>query len=202
MSRANVLSGQVFGKVDWVTSDSREFGMFVRTSQRESSRVVVSGPEAERLLANGVIQKGMMAEAHGTFYARAQKRHDTGAYMGELVCDAQSVLAEAHRDDRFRSSIYGNMKAVVMYWDPSSAQLKTFFNYTEPGRPKQMTCSLHMKSWLDGMSAESQERFKASLRVGREFTAQALIEVSCYRNRDGDHVPSLMLLPTHFSLQG
>jgi len=46
MSRANVLSGQVFGKVDWVTSDSREFGMFVRTSQRESSRVV-HGPLGE-----------------------------------------------------------------------------------------------------------------------------------------------------------
>lgn len=202
MSRLSVLSGQIFGKVDWVTADGREIGMFLKTSDRDSSRCVLCGAEVERMVANNIVQKGMMVTAHGEFHARSFQRRDDGTNVGELVCKAQRIVAEAPREGRLRGAIYANMKGVVMYWDPTTMQLKTFFNYTDPGMPKQVTCSIHMRNWVAGMLPDNQQRFKESIRVGREFVTAAMLEVSCYRTRDGLVVPSLMLLPTDFKLQG
>lgn len=202
MSRVNVLSGQVYGKVDWVTSDGREFGMYLRSSEREATRCVLHGPEVERMLANGVVQKGMMVTAYGEFSARCQKRHDDGTWMAEVLCNPSRVVAETAREGRLRGAIYANLKGVVMHWDADSLQLKTYFN-PEPGvRTERLTCSVHMKSWTAGMTAEGKERFTATMRTGREFTVSALVETSCYRSKTGDQVASLMLLPTDFRLQG
>jgi hypothetical protein len=202
MSRINVLSGQVYGKVDWVTADGREFGMFLRSSERDATRCVLHGPEVERMLANGIVQKGMMVTAYGEFSARCQKRNDDGTWMAEVMCNPNKVVAETGREGRLRGAIYANLKAVAMHWDADTMQLKTYFN-PEPGvRTDRLTCSVHMKTWMAGMSAESQERFKANMRVGREFTVSALVETSCYKARTGEHVASLLLLPTDFRLQG
>lgn len=202
MSRINVLSGQVYGKVDWVTADGREFGMFLRSSDREATRCVLHGPEVERMLANGIVQKGMMVTAYGEFSARCQKRNDDGTWMAEVLCNPTRVVAETGRDARLRGAIYANLKAVAMHWDAETLQLKTYFN-PEPGvRTDRLTCSIHMRSWLGGMSAEGKERFKATMRVGREFTVSALVETTTYRTRDGEQVASLLLLPTDFRLQG
>ncbi|MBK3780134.1 hypothetical protein G3A43_07675 [Paraburkholderia aspalathi] len=202
MSRLSVLSGQIFGKVDWVTADGREIGMFLKTSDREASRCVLAGPDVERMVANNIVQKGMMVTAHGEFHARSFTRRDDGKDVGEVVCTAQRLVAEAPREGRLRGAIYANMKGVVMHWDANTLQLKTFFNYTEPGKPKQVTCSIHMRNWLAGMTPDGQQHFKDAMRVGREFVTAALLEVSCYRNREGVVVPALMLLPTDFKLQG
>ena len=203
MSRLSVLSGQVFGKVDWVTADGHEIGMFLKTSDREANRCVIGGPEVKRMVANNIVQKGMMVTAHGEFHARSFQRRDDNTNVGELICTAQRIVAEAPREGRLRGAIYANMKGVVMYWDATTMQLKTFFNYTEPGMPKQVTVSVHMRNWLAGMAPDSQQRFKESIRAGREFVTSALLEVSCYRSaKDGLYVPSLMLLPTDFKLQG
>jgi hypothetical protein len=202
MSRLSVLSGQVFGKVDWVTADGREIGMFLKTSDREASRCVLVGQDVERMVANNIVQKGMMVTAHGEFHARSFTRRDDGKDVGEVVCKAQRIVAEAPREGRLRSAIYANMKGVVMHWDANTMQLKTFFNYTEPDKPKQVTCSLHMRNWLAGMTPDGQKHFKDAMRVGREFVAATMLEVSCYRNREGVVIPSLMLLPTDFKLQG
>lgn len=202
MSRVNVLSGQVYGKVDWVTADGREFGMFLRSSEREATRCVMHGPEVERMLANNVVQKGMMVTAYGEFSARCQKRNDDGTWMAEVLCSANRVVAESGREARIRGAIYANLKAVAMHWDADTLQLKTYFN-PEPGvRTDRLTCSIHMKSWMAGMSAESQERFKATMRIGREFTVSALVEASSYRTKAGEQVATLLLLPTDFRLQG
>ncbi len=202
MSRVNVLSGQVYGKVDWVTSDGREFGMYLRSSEREATRCVLHGPEVERMLSNGVVQKGMMVTAYGEFSARCQKRHDDGTWMAEVLCNPSRVVAETSREGRLRGAIYANLKGVVMHWDAESLQLKTYFN-PEPGvRTERLTCSVHMKSWTAGMTAEGKERFKATMRTGREFTVSALVETSCYRSKTGEQIASLMLLPTDFRLQG
>lgn len=201
MFRTNVLSGQVYGKVDWVTSDGREFGMFLRTSERDSTRCVMRGPEVERMLANGIVQKGMMATAYGDLSARCLKRHSDGTDMVEVLCGALRVVAESTIEGRLRGSLYANLKGVVMFWDPKTYQLKTFLN-PEPGRPEHVTCSVHVKAWLAAMPPESRERFIASLRSGREFTTSARVEASTYVNKGGVRVPTLMLLPTDFKLQG
>jgi len=202
MSRMNVLSGQINGRVDWVTADGREIGMFVKTSDRAASRCVLAGPEAERMVANNLVQKGMMVTAHGSFHARCFQRRDDGTDTGELVCTAQRVVAEAPREGRLKSAIYANLKGVAMYWNPETMQLKTFFNYTEPGMPSQVSCSLIMRNWLATLSPDGRARFMDSMRSGREFVTAALAEVSCYRTREGVLAPSLMLLPTDFRLQG
>jgi hypothetical protein len=59
-----------------------------------------------------------------------------------------------------------------------------------------------MRNWLAGMTPDGQKHFKDAMRVGREFVAATMLEVSCYRNREGVVIPSLMLLPTDFKLQG
>jgi len=202
MSRVNVLSGQVYGKVDWVTADGREFGMFLRSSEREVTRCVLHGPEVERMLANGIVQKGMMFTAHGDFSARCQKRNDDGTWMAEVLCNPTRVVAETSREGRIRGAIYANLKGVAMHWDSATLQLKTYFNPEVGVRTDRLTCSIHMKPWLAGMTPEGQERFKAAMRVGREFTVAALVEASCYRTKVGDTVASLLLLATDFRLQG
>lgn len=201
MSRVNVLSGQVYGKVDWVTTDGREFGMFLRTSERLSTRCVMRGPEVERMLSNGIVQKGMMVTAHGEMTARCLQRKDDGTYMAEVIIEAARVVAEAPREGRLRGAIYANLKGVAMHWDPTTLQLKTFFNYNKPGLPERLTCSLHMKAWLDGMTDDGQARFRATMKTGREFVASALVEVTHYKSKEGVYVPTLLLLPTDFKLQ-
>lgn len=203
MSRLNVLSGQIHGKVDWITQGGREIGMFLRTSDRDSTRCVLRGPEVERLLSNGLVQKGSMVTAYGDLSARCMQRNDDGSWMAEVLCTAARVVAETALEGRVRGSIYANLKGVVMHWDLSNLQVKTFFNPKDTGCPEQVTCSIYLRNWLGGMSEEGQQRFKAMIRSGREFTSSALVEVSSYRSiKDGAQIPSLMLLPTDFKLQG
>lgn len=202
MARANVLSGQVHGKLDWITKDEREAGMFLKTSERESTRVVLRGPEVERMLSNGLLQKGMMVTVHGGLSARCMKRHDDGSWMAEVLCDASRITAETAREGRLRGSIYANLKGVALHWDAQTMQLKTFLNPGEHGHKEKATVSLHMTPWINGMTAEGQERFKAMMKTGREFTTSAIVEVSCYRSREGEQIPLLLLLPTDFRLQG
>lgn len=202
MSRLNVLSCQVHGTVDWITQDGREFGMYLRGSSNESARCVVRGREAERLIASGVVQKGMLATAFGELSARCMQRHDNGLWMAETLCTAARLVVETPRESRIRGAMNANLKGVVMHWDPNTLQLKTFFNPTPNGSQERFTCSLHMRPWVGGMSPEGQERFKAMMRTGREFTMSALVEASCYKNKEGEQVASLLLLPTDFRLQG
>ncbi|KVP96568.1 hypothetical protein WJ96_04905 [Burkholderia ubonensis] len=176
--------------------------MFLRSSEREATRCVLHGPEVERMLANGIVQKGMMVTAHGEFSARCQKRNDDGTWMAEVLCNPTRVVAETGREGRLRGAIYANLKAVAMHWDADTLQLKTYFNPEPGGRTERLTCSIHMKAWLAGMSDAGKERFKETMRVGREFTVSALVETSCYRTRTGEQVASLLLLPTDFRLQG
>lgn len=202
MARANVLSGQVYGKVDWVNQDEREVGMFLKTSERIATRCVLRGGEVDRLVGNSLLQKGMMVTAHGELSARCMKRHDDGSWLSEVLVDASRVAAEQPREGRLRGSIYANLKGVVLHWDPNTLQLKTFLNPGELGRKEKATVSLHMTPWINGMTPEGQERFKAMMRTGREFTTSAIVEVNCYRDRTGEQVPLLLLLPTDFRLQG
>lgn len=202
MHLPNVLSGQVYGTVDWVTTDGREFGMFMKTSERPAFRCVLRGSEVERMLANNTVQKGMVVTAFGEFFARCLIRQSDNTPMPELVCEAARVVPEPPAQARFRGSVGAFLKGVVMHWDPATLQLKTFFNYKQPGMPERVTCSIHMKSWVDGMTPEGLQSFKASIRNGRVFTTAAMVEISSYRSKEGLLVPILQLLPTNFALHG
>lgn len=203
MLKSSVLSGQVYGKVDWITADGREIGMFLRTSEREPTRCVVRGPEVEALIANRIVQKGMMVTAFGEFSGRVETRHDNGSLMPELLCTAAKVVAEAPREMRLRGSVHVNLKGVVMYWDASRNQIKTFLNAGELGRTEQVTCNVYLGAWMQGLTPEGRERLSASIVKGREYTLAALTEVSYYRDtKSNNPVPALMLLPLDFKLQG
>jgi len=202
MLRTSLLSGQVYGKVDWITADGRELGMFLRTSEREATRCVVRGPEVEAMLSNRIVQKGMMVTAFGEFSARTVKRTDDGTYMTELLCTAMKVVAEAPREMRLRGSIHANLKGVVMFWDAERTQLKTFLNAGDRGRTEQVTCNVYLGAWMKGLTPEGKEKLSAAIRKGREYTLSALTEVSHYRDNKGDLIPVIALLPLDFRLQG
>lgn len=202
MARANVLSGQVHGKLDWVNMGEREAGMFLKTSDRDTTRCVLRGPELESMLSNGLLQKGMMVTAYGGLSARCVQRMDDGSWMNEVLVDAARIVAEPARETRSRGSVYANIKGVVHHWDENTLQMKTFLNPGEHGIKEKATISLHMKPWIGGMSEDGRASFKKMLGRGREFTASALVEASSYRSREGEQVALLMLLPVDFRLQG
>jgi len=202
MLKKNVLSGQVYGKVDWVTANGQEIGMFLRTyEQRAPVRCGLRGAEVERMLGNQLLQKGMMVTAQGEYSARCFQRKDNNLWVSEVLCTAHRIVAESSIEHRLKGSIYANLKGVIMHWDDSNQTLKTYLN-PEPGRPETVTCSILIKNWLNTMRPEGRERFIGALRKGREFTTSALIEASNYKGRDNVQVPSLMLLPLDFKLQG
>lgn len=201
--RITVISGQVFGKVDWVTADGKEVGMFLKTSDRDSTRCVISGPDVARMVENGSLQKGMMCTAHGEFTARCFQRRDTSVWQAELVVKSQRVVAESLREGRMRAAIYCNIKGVVLHWDEKMAQVKTFINYDIPGMPKTITCTLNLRHLLNNMTPDGKERFLEAMKMHREYVASALAEVSCYKSlKEGTMIPSISLLPTDFKLQG
>lgn len=203
--KLNVLSGQAFGKVDWVTQDGRELGMFLKLSTRDRTRVVLRGKEVERVIGNHLVQKGQMVTAHGELSARCMQRKDDASWMSEVLLTASKVHVEKpdqEKEVRLGGSLYANLKGVILHWDPKTMQLKTFLNKTDPGRTEQVTVSMHMTPWINGMSAEKREKFMDSLKSGREFTTSACTEVDSYQPRNGERTPVLLLLPTDFRLQG
>jgi len=204
MRRAlNVLSGQVYGKVDWVSQNKREVGMYIHSSSGKTTRCVVTGPEMHGRLANNVLAKGMMLTAFGEVYARTFHRKENNTYEGELVCLASRIIPEdASREGRVRGSIACTLKGVVMYWNPALMQVKSFLNFKEEGLPSQMTCSLYLGNWIKAMPEQTRTNFLSSLRAGREYNAMCMAEAAVYRSREGSLVPCLHMLPVDFRLQG
>jgi hypothetical protein len=197
MSKSTVISGQVFGAVDWVTDDNRELGMFLRASGRQT-RCVLNGPAVEQFIANSQVKKGSVVTGYGDLHARVIKRG--GKLEPELIVEALRLDVEAQRDSRPRGAIYAQLKSVVMFWDEKTYQMKSFLNSKMPGRVERLACSLYMNNWIAGMPDVQREIFVSSLRVGREYTAAANVEADCYSSQGVD-VPVLRLLPTDFKLQ-
>lgn len=203
MRRAlNVLSGQVYGKVDWVTHNKREIGMFIYGTGARTTRCIVTGEDVETLLQNNLLLKGMMVTAHGEFYGRVFHRKENDSYEGELACQASRIVTEsAARTNRVCGSVYVTLKGVVMHWDAQYMLLKTFFNYQEDGRPEQVTCSLALGPYCKSMPEAVRGKFLSSIRAGREFTASCLVDATTYVNRDQKAVPVMQMLPLDFKLQ-
>jgi len=203
MRRAlNVLSGQVYGKVDWISQDKREVGMYIHSSSGKTTRCIVLGSEIQGLLANNMLTKGSMLTAFGEIYGRVfhRKRNDT--QEGELVCCASRIVPEVVPiHNRVRGSIACTLKGVIMYWNPAQMQLKSFLNYEEETMPAQLTCSIYLRHWINSMADQSRANFLASLRNGREYTAVCFTEAGVYQGKDGKPVPCLHMLPMDFRLQ-
>lgn len=203
MSRVNVLSGQVHGTVDWISADGRELGMFLRSSpEKETMRCVCYGPEVERMIANKLVQKGMLATAFGEMTGRLFRRKDNDAVVAEAMCNATKLVIETSRTGRARGALYANLKGVAMHWDDRTCLLRTYFNEDETPGGNSVTCSIQLKSWVSGLREEARTRFMESLKPGREFTTAALLEPSSYKKKTGEVTVALMLLPTDFRLQG
>ena len=203
MSRVSVLTGQLYGKLDWVSNDTREVGMFIRTSGNTSTRCVLRGETVENMLKTGHVREGMMATGSGSVYARClSRRASNGTVQSELVCDIDRLIAEDSTPVRVRGSIYANLKGVVMYWNAETGQAKTFFNFDVPGKPEKLACSIYLKHWVAGMGHVGRSRFLAAMRVGREFTLSGVVETQGYADRNGNGVPVLSILPLDFKLQG
>lgn len=203
MSRSQVvISGQIYGKVDWVSQDGTEVGLFINSSSRGSTRCIVSGSEAKSMLANRMLSKGMMVSAHGELFARAIYRQKEKTHIGEVVCEASRIIAEPSRSVRVAGSVHGLLKGVVMHWSPQFNQLKTFINFKEKGKPSQLTCSLFMNNWISALKGEAKDNFVSALKPGRVFTSSCLIEAGVYVDKEDIPIPVLQLLPLDFRLQG
>ena len=203
MSRVSVLTGQLYGKLDWVSNNAPEVGMYIRTSGNVSTRCILRGDTVENMLKTGLMREGMMATGSGVIHARCINRKiSNGALQAEVVCDIDHLVAEDSTPVRVRGSIHASLKGVVMYWNPETGQAKTFFNFDTPGRPEKLVCSIYLRHWVGGMSNISRGRFLAAMRVGREFTLAGVVEVQGYADRNGTDVPVLSILPLDFKLQG
>lgn len=201
MAKSTVVTGQVFGTVDWVTDDNRELGMFVRSTGKQT-RCVLHGPIVERFIANNSVRKGCVVTGIGDLHARVTKRSATPAV--EVMLEAYKLHVEEPRDakqTRPKGSIHASMKSVAMYWNGQTLQLKSFLNSQEEGRAERVVCSVFMQSWVDCMPPEARQNFVTSLHVGREYSAACNVEASYYGD-PGKEVPVLQLLPTDFKLQG
>lgn len=193
-----ILAGMVDGTVDWVTQDGKEIGLFIQGTTRQT-RCVVRGPSVERLVEKQLLSKGQGVSASGMLTARCARIN--GADVTEAVCDADWVRTR-DRLQRVQSVLYATARGVVMYWDEKTLQLKTFLNYTEPGMPKQLTCSVFMNNWFAGLQPDKRETLKAAIRKGREFVAPSKVETSQYVSATNGLVPVLQLLPVDFRLLG
>lgn len=193
-----LLTGTVDGTVDWVTQDGQEIGLFIQGQARQT-RCVVRGPSVARLVSQQHLSKGQGVSASGRLAARCARIN--GAEVAEAVCDADWVLTR-ERVQRVQGVLYATLRGVVMYWDERTLQLKTFLNYTEPGMPKQVTCSVFMNKWLAGLQPDKRETLKAAIRKGREFMAPSKVATDQYASTSNGLVPVLQLLPMDFHLLG
>ena len=194
MSRAIVVSGQVFGVVDWVTASNDEIGMFL-PSTKGQTRVILTGNAVRQQISNGIVRKGMTVTALGSLGARCVQQQ--AGPVPEVVCHAVHLVAEPPHAARTKGIAYALVKGVAMVWDPEKLVIKVFV--PQPGG--QMVCSMTMHKWVDGLPTDSKPSFMAAMRLGREFTAAALLETDSYEGKEGQ-VPVLKLLPTDFRLQG
>lgn len=203
MSRLSVLTGQFYGKLDWVSNNAPEVGMYIRTSRNTSTRCVLRGPTVETMLTKGLAREGMMATASGTVFARCiNRKMNNGDVNSEVVCDTDRLVTEDSTPVRVRGSIHANLKGVLMYWNAETYHAKTFFNFEIPGKPEKLVCSIFLGNWVDSMGPVSRGRFLAAMRVGREFTLSGVAESRGYADRNGSDVPVLSILPLDFKLQG
>lgn len=124
------------------------------------------------------------------------KRIDDGSWMAEVLCSATRICAEPARDGRLKGSIYANVKAVALYWDVNTLQLKTFMNPGEFDCSEKSTVSFHMTPWLKGMSPEGQARFKDSMRTDVSSLRRASL-----RSQVTHHVAASRFLCSCYFLQ-
>ncbi|GBG14559.1 methionine synthase [Novimethylophilus kurashikiensis] len=199
MRKSTVITGQVFGTVDWVTDDKREIGMFIRTSGRQT-RCILQGPVVEQFIANNQVAKGNLVTSFGDLNARVMKRASS-KLEPELLLNAFKLDIEPPRTIRPRGALYAQLKSVVMYWEEKTLHMKSFLNSRDAGHADCVTCSVFMKSWVDGIEEEGRTSFVSNIAVGKEYTAMCNVETDVYVS-NGKEVPVLRLLPTDFKLQG
>lgn len=196
-SQHNLMSCQLYGRVDWVTDNGKELGMFMKGTNDSTLRCVVKGPETEKMLANHLVQKGMMLSAAGLLDARCFRRAD-GTHTAELLCEASRLVVDEPYEGRLRGSVYANIKGIVHAWEDARSLIRTFVK--PAGNGPDVLVSLALSNWLSRMTPESKARFLGALRKGRGFTATGQAEVGTFVAREG-HRPVLQLAPSHFQLQ-
>lgn len=200
----SLIRGQIYGKVDWVSDDRREVGLYIRSNNTKTTRCVIVGKVVQDMLSSpGALEAGMMVTVNGTISCRCtnSKAPSSEALRAELVCIAESVAAESSFPIRVRGSIHVLMKGVVMHWEPSVCAMKTFLNFeNEVYLPKKLVTSIALRNWVAGMGSRSA-KFMKSMRTGREYTLAGLADASVYKDRDGNIVPVIQVLPVDFRLQ-
>lgn len=193
MPRLCVLHGQISGTVDWVTSDGREVGIFLKQGMVSGQvRCVLVGSEVERKVSNGLIAKGREFVAGGEINARVRRGAD-GNLVSELVCIARAFEMDEARS--MRSASYGHtmFKGVVMHWGAETKQLKSFINSTTPGAAPKLTLTTSLTKWLKTMTPEQGLALLAKIGVGREFAASGTVQPGYYLDKAGALVPTLTL---------
>jgi hypothetical protein len=198
--RANLMSGQAHGKVDWISADGSEVGTYIRVSPTTSAKCILVGDSIKQAVANKKIEVGSLVTGFGEVYARcATNLSPAGKPVGELICEAFRVTVEPPTI-RSRGSLNVAVKGVVMWCSPDLSHFKTFFNYTTPKKPVQLVCVVELANHFNAMSQSGSERFIEMLKVGRDFTMSGSASVDAYLSH-GIYVPVIRLNPGDFKLQ-
>ena len=199
--KSNYLSGQVFGRVDWISKDSKECGTYVYVRGGGSFKCAVSGPHIEKALANNLIKLGAALTASGEVYARITGgKNPDGSPTAEMVVEAERFLVEPS-NVRTRGSMHVIVKGVAKWVNEYRDVVKAFINSNKSDRPSQLTFTVDLAPYIRSMSPEGADRFRAMLTKDREFTLSAPAVVSGYMS-NGRAVPSIQVAPLDFKLQG
>lgn len=200
--RTVVISGQVSGSIAWANTSGRpEIGVYLR-SREYNLRVVLSGPKVRELLTSTTPpKKGDIVVANGEMFSRLRPG-DREELESEVVIRAAQIVVEPDPNPGpYKTSLYGAIRGIVMFWDDPRLLIKTFLTVQGRNSFVQVPCNVSISNWLKRLpSDESRKKALSLMKSGREFTACCLVTASPFRDRKGEAKSALNLIPLEFSL--
>lgn len=194
-----LISVQAFGKVDWITPDLKEAGLFLRDNKGNNIRCIIAGDEISELAEKGLLLKGCFITAYGELSGRSFHRKNAPNPEGEVVCIANKVVVEPVANGRVRGAVYANVKGVAKIWDSKDVILKTFIK-SFGTKEAELPVSIFMNTWVNQL-ADGKLLFLKSLAVGREFTCSGSVSVSAFKDKNQEIRTSIQITPLDFRLQ-
>ncbi len=171
MTVIKMISGQIYGKVDWVLREEGEIGIFLQSYNNRQTRCVLVGQPIRNLIESGAVFKGTMICGAGEIYARSFVRKKDNAPDCELVCNVSQLGSALPRERRVAGSLNLIVKGRVDVWNEQFEQIKTYFPLSPSSRRSEAFVGVIPLSGLRRtMPKESLKKLYDWLSVGREFS--------------------------------
>lgn len=186
MTVIKMISGQIYGKVDWVLREEGEIGIFLQSYNKVQTRCVLVGQPIRNLIESGVVFKGMMICGAGEIYTRSFVRKKDNAPDCELICNVSQLGSSQPRERRVAGSLILTVKGRVDVWNENYEQIKTFFPLSPSSRRSEAFVSVIPLTGLKrNMPKESLKTLYSSLTHGKEFSVAGPGQAYVYTGNRG-----------------